>query len=58
MTQTKILLVEDEENFGSLMQNYLELSNYKVTWAKNGAEAYSIFMQNDFDLCILDISIS
>lgn len=51
----KILLVEDEENFGSLMKNYLELSSYDVTWAKNGAEAYSIFMQNDFDLCILDV---
>lgn len=51
----KILLVEDEENFGSLMKNYLELSRYDVTWAKNGSEAYSIVMQNDFDLCILDV---
>lgn len=53
--QAKILLVEDEENFGSLMKNYLELSQYEVTWAKNGTEAYSIFMQNQFDLCILDV---
>lgn len=51
----RILLVEDEENFGSLMKNYLELSKYEVTWAKNGAEAYSIFMQRSFDLCILDV---
>jgi two-component system, OmpR family, response regulator len=51
----KILLVEDEENFGSLMKNYLELSKYHVTWAKNGTEAYSVFMQNEFDLCILDV---
>ena len=52
---SKILLVEDEENFGSLMKNYLELSEYEVTWAKNGTEAYSIFMQQNFDLCILDV---
>ena len=52
---SKILLVEDEENFGSLMKNYLELSEYEVTWAKNGTEAYSTFMQDDFDLCILDV---
>lgn len=52
---SRILLVEDEENFGSLMKNYLELSQYDVTWAKNGTEAYSVFMQNDFDLCILDV---
>ena len=51
----KILLVEDEENFGSLLKNYLELSNYSVHWAKDGALAYSILMQNEFDLCILDV---
>lgn len=51
----KILLVEDEENFGSLLKNYLELSQYEVCWAQNGAEAYSIVKQNDFDLCILDV---
>ena len=51
----RILLVEDEENFGLLMKNYLELSQFDVTWAKNGTEAYSVFMQNDFDLCILDV---
>ena len=51
----RILLVEDEENFGSLLKNYLELSNYQVTWAKNGAEGYSTFMKEEFDLCILDI---
>jgi len=56
MTQkAKILLVEDEENFGSLLKNYLELSKYDVIWSKNGTEAYSTFMQNEFDLCILDI---
>jgi len=51
----RILLVEDEENFGSLLKNYLELSHYEVHWAMNGAEAYSIVKQNDFDLCILDV---
>ena len=51
----RILLVEDEENFGSLLKNYLELSEYEVRWATNGAEGYSIFMKEEFDLCILDI---
>lgn len=57
MSLKKILLVEDEENFGSLLQNYLELSNYETTWCKTGTEAYSVFVQNDFDLCILDIML-
>lgn len=51
----RILLVEDEENFGSLLKNYLELSQYDVSWAKNGAEGYSQFMKEEYDLCILDI---
>ena len=54
-TSKKILLVEDEINFGSLMKNYLELSGYSVVWCKNGAEGYSTFMNHTFDLCILDI---
>jgi len=51
----KILLAEDEENFGSLLKNYLELSKYDVVWVQNGAEAYSHYMKEDFDLCILDV---
>lgn len=55
MKQKAILLVEDDENFGSLLKNYLELSGYSVTWSKNGAAGYSTFMSGKFDLCILDV---
>lgn len=51
----KILLVEDDENFGSLLMNYLELSNFEVQWLKNGSQAYSVLMQSKFDLCIFDV---
>ena len=51
----RILLVEDEENFGSLLKNYLELSNYQVDWRKTGTEGYSAFKSKKYDLCILDI---
>lgn len=51
----RILLVEDEENFGSLLQNYLHLSNYQVNWQKDGALGYSAFMNGNFDLYILDV---
>lgn len=50
-----ILLVEDEENFGSLLQNYLSLSGYQVEWCKDGAKGFSAFRNRDFDLCILDV---
>ncbi len=54
-TKKKILLVEDEENFGSLLQNYLKLSKYEVDWAKDGNLGYSAFMKNQYDLCIFDV---
>jgi two-component system, OmpR family, response regulator len=56
MSSTKnILLVEDEENFGSLLQNYLRLSKYNVDWAKDGALGYSAFVKGNYDLCICDV---
>ena len=50
-----ILLVEDEENFGSLLQNYLSLSGYNVEWCKDGAKGFSAFRNKNYDLCILDV---
>jgi two-component system OmpR family response regulator len=51
----KILLVEDEENFGSLLQNYLRLSGHDVDWAKDGAAGYSTFCTGSYDVCIFDV---
>ncbi len=51
----RILLVEDEENFGSLLQNYLRLSGHEVEWRKDGSSGYSTFSAGKFDLCIFDV---
>ena len=51
----KILLVEDDPNFGSILKEYLTLNDYFVILAKNGIEGYEKFIKDDFDLCILDI---
>lgn len=53
--QKHILLVEDEENFGSLLQNYLRLSGHKVDWTKDGASGYSTFVNGKYDVCIFDV---
>ncbi len=50
-----ILLVEDDQDFGKMLKNYLELNKFIVTWALHGEEAHTIIKQNDFDLCIIDI---
>lgn len=54
-TGKHILLVEDDENFGSLLQNYLRLSGHEVDWAKDGASGYSTFVNGNYDACIFDV---
>ncbi len=51
----RILLVEDEENFGAVLRNYLELSKFQVDWAVNGKLGYSKFRQGNYDLCVFDV---
>jgi len=51
----KILLVEDDPNFGTILKDYLTINNYNVTHAKNGMEGFEKFKRNDYDLCILDV---
>jgi len=51
----KILLVEDDHNFGSILRDYLKLHSYEITLAKNGIEGLEKFKRYNYDLCILDV---
>ncbi len=55
MKNKKILVVEDDPNFGSILRDYLSLNSYSVSLAKNGVEGYEKFKKNNYDLCILDV---
>ena len=55
MENKKILLVEDDPNFGTVLKDYLSLNDYDVTHAKDGLEGLIMFKNDDFDLCILDV---
>jgi len=50
-----ILLAEDDQDFGTMLKQYLTLNNFKITWATNGEEAFEAFTKNSFDICILDV---
>ena len=51
----KILLVEDDNNFGLILRDYLTLHSYETTLAKNGIEGLEKFRKYNYDLCILDV---
>lgn len=52
-----ILLVEDDLNFGSVLNDFLNLHSYNVVLAKNGIEGLEKFKKNQFGLCILDVML-
>ncbi len=55
MANKKILLVEDDPNFGTVLKDYLALNDYDVTHAKDGLEGLIAFKNDEFDICILDV---
>ncbi|MGE5106646.1 MAG: response regulator transcription factor [Sphingobacteriales bacterium] len=54
-TKPKILLVEDDQNLGMVLKNYLELSDYDVTLERDGILGLAAFRREKFDLCLLDV---
>ena len=51
----KILLVEDDPNFGIVLRDYLGMNNFEVVLAKNGMEGFEKFKKQEYDVCILDV---
>lgn len=51
----KILLVEDDPNFGVILKDYLTMNDFDVMLAKNGMEGFEKFKKDNYDLCILDV---
>ena len=55
LKKIKILLVEDDPNFGSILKSYLELTDYEVILKTDGKQGLAAYKTFSFDLCILDI---
>jgi len=51
----KILLVEDDPNFGSILKSYLELNDFEVTLKPDGKQGLLSFNSDPYDICILDV---
>lgn len=57
MRSVKILVVEDDENFGRLLQEFLESKGYQVFSAGNGLVALEIIRQFFPDVVISDFNM-
>ncbi len=53
----KILIVEDDKNIALLISDTLSISNHKCVTVYDGAEAFNLISENEFDLIILDIML-
>lgn len=51
----KILLCEDDENLGTLLREFLQAKGFIVDLCSDGEKGYKAFLQNPYDLCILDV---
>ena len=53
--KNKVLLVEDDTNFGQVLKNYLELNDFVVELARDGILGLAAFRREKFDICLLDV---
>lgn len=53
----RILLVEDDENLGNILKEYLELKDFDITHCANGEAGKRAFENHSFDLCLLDVML-
>ena len=54
-TEAKLLLVEDDRNFGDVLRSYLEAHDYDVTLATDGVAGLESYRRGKWDLCIFDV---
>jgi len=55
MKKLRVLLVEDDDNLGKLLCDFLIAKGFDCTLKVNGEEAYKAFINKTFDFLILDV---
>lgn len=51
----KVLLVEDDQNFGDVLRSFLEVHDYDVTLAADGFAGFETYRKGKWDVCIFDV---
>ena len=51
----KVLIAEDDRDFGNILAQYVSMSGFTVKHARDGNEAWEMFLQEKPDICVLDV---
>jgi DNA-binding response OmpR family regulator len=51
----KVLLAEDDRDFGNILSQYVTINGFDVTLARDGNEAWELFNHEKPDICVLDV---
>ncbi len=51
----KVLIAEDDRDFGNILAQYVTISGFDVTLSRNGNEAWDMFNKEKPDICVLDV---
>lgn len=54
---SRILIVEDEQSIAELERDYLEISNFEVTIARDGNAGLKEALEGNYDLLLLDVML-
>ena len=60
MSKQRVLLAEDDFDFGSILKQYLEIHSFEVIWTTDGKEAEEAFAKaekesSSYDICVFDV---
>ncbi len=53
----KILLVEDDHNLGTILQDYLQVKGFEPELCRDGQQGLTAFQRSTYDLCLLDVML-
>lgn len=51
----KVLIAEDDRDFGNILTQYVTISGFEVILARDGKEAWELYSQDRPDICVLDV---
>ncbi|MFN8240549.1 MAG: response regulator transcription factor [Bacteroidales bacterium] len=51
----KVLIAEDDRDFGNILSQYVTISGFDVILARDGKEAWEKYNEDKPDICVLDV---